>query len=331
MSESVKRHQALEEQVLLIAPSFGWWRGYYQLPRTKTQTMLDGDVMDQRTVTTPRVRLLTDEYPVDRDGMPWKKRFQTLETRKTAVAERWSVPFPISGVRIVPKKVAVEFLREIRDIETDLHAAVDEFVQDYDGIMEQIRNNVDQRLVEAAAARASFPKSAAQMRTKFYIDIVPVEIVGIGDDANVASRTLTLEELEDHQQFVREATQRKIEEAISSVIEAPRRQLAGAVAGLHDVIQRNGKVSAKSFRPVYEAMRKIRMFEFACNQQLLAEIDRLEQRMNITVPNTLDATTAATSGFSAALETLMREVEDAEQIAQDYERFGSRNLRSIAI
>lgn len=324
------RHRALEHQVLLIAPSFGWWRGYYQLPKQKTETLLDGKTVNQETVTTPRVRLLTDAYPRDRERIAWKKRFQTLNTRESAIIERWSVPFPIRGVRIVPKKVAVDFLREIHDLEGDLHTAVNEFLDQYDDVMEQIRANIEPELMDIARSRSSFPKTRDIMRAKFYVDVVLVEIASPGGGGEARPTVVGIEELEEHQQLVRNATQRKVEEAIESMVEAPRQQLAEALAGLKDVINHNGKVSTKSFKPVYDAIRKIRAFEFACNDELLEEIKTLEHRMRITVPKTLDSVTAASSGFTAALDAMMNEVEDEEKAARDQAEFGEgRMFRAI--
>lgn len=329
---AASRRRALEEQVLLIAPSFGWWRAYYQLPAQKTETTLDGKPVDKRTVTTPRIRLLTDTCPHDSLGVAWKKRFQTLDSRKSAIVERWSVPFPIQGIRIVPKKVARDFLREIEDLRADLQTTVDEFIRDYDDVLVQIRTNVGEELFNIARARTSFPATRERMRAKFYIDVVPVEIARPGDEGEVSPRMVGMDQLEEHYELVREATRRKVEEAVESMVAAPRKQLADALAALKDVISRNGKVSTKSFNPVYDAIRKIRAFEFACNEDLLAEIQTLESRMNITVPRTLDSVTAATNGFTAALDGLLVEVDNEEKAAQDQEEFGAaRQFRAIEV
>jgi CRISPR/Cas system CSM-associated protein Csm2 small subunit len=207
---------------------------------------------------------------------------------------------------------------------------VDEFIAQYDDGMSQIGTNVKAELIDIARSRASFPKTRDQMRAKFYIDVVPVEIATPGDEGEVRPQMVGLQELEAHDVLVRDATRRKVEEAIESMIEAPRRQLADALAGLRDVITRNGKVSTKSFKPVYEAIRKIRAFEFACNAELMAEMQKLEGRMGITVAKTLDATTSAQSGFTGALDALMTEVADEEKAARDQQAFGAaRQFRAI--
>jgi len=316
------RRRAMEERVILLAPSFGWYRGQYQLPKSKTTVEIDGKEVEAGSVTTPCSKLMTDKYPVDREGMSWKKRLQKIESRQKGLIEKYSVPFPIRGVRIVPKASARDFFRDLDDVKRDLQEAADEFVADFTDIVRQMKNNVDSDVFEAIEHK--IPKSRDVMRAKFYIDVVPVEIAG-GQNS-----VLTASDLQQHHDLVREACQRKVEEAVEAMIELPRQQLADAIAGLKDVINRSGRVSTKSFRPVYDAMSKLRSFGFVANEALLAEIDSLERRMRGTVPTTLDQVTAANSGFTAALDALIEEVEDAERQATDLEEFG-REYRGIQL
>lgn len=324
MADTARRREAMEERVILLAPSFGWYRGQYQLPRSKTTVELDGHTIDEGSVTTPCSKLMTDKFPVDREGNSWKKRLQKIEGRQKALIDKYSVPFPIRGVRIVPKTAAADFFRELDDIKRDLQEAADEFAADLTDIIQQMRDNTDPEVFRVIEHK--IPKIRALMRSKFYMDVVPVEIAGGRGGTNV----LTDSDLRQHHDLVREACQRKVEEALEVMIEQPREQLAEALAGLKEVINRNGRVSTKSFRPVYEAIRKIRSFSFVANDDLLREINGLERRMNHTVANTLDSVTAANNGFTAALDALLTEVEDAERQAADLERFG-RESRSIQL
>lgn len=324
LAAAVRRRQALEARVILLAPSFGWYRGQYQLPRGKTDIKIDGDDVSFDNITTPCSKLMTDKYPVDANGAPWKKRLQQIESRQKALIEKYSVPFPIRGVRIVPKASAQEFFRELDDVIRDLRDAADEFVRDLPDIIEQMRRNTNETVYKAVERK--IPRQRDQMRAKFYIDVVPVEIAGRESDATVVTRN----DLATHQAMVQDACQRKVEEAIEAMIEQPRQQLADALEGLKDVIDRNGRVSTKSFRPVEEAMRKLRSFSFVANDALLAQLDALERRMNNTVPNTLDQQTAASNGFSAALNSVLAEVADADKQASDLVRFG-RESRGITL
>ena len=371
------RQQALEERVMLLCPTIGWWKGQYQLPRQQTHVTVDGKTgnIDNDAITTPRAKLVTDKYPLDRDGKPWKKRFQKIESRMVALKEKYSLPFPINGVRIVPKRRGDALLdelygltlsklrrlvtkaqdegdvalarelelrveevereegydapdntpvfnpdRTVQSIAYELHTAAKEFARSWSDIRREIaeKNEVFNQVAK------SVPLSSADIRRKFYIDVVPVELAGTDGNAEI----LTEGALSDHADVVREACQRRVEEAIEEMIRGPRKQLADALSNLHNLIERDGRVSDRSFKPVREAISKIRLFGFVANDELLQKIKELENRLNITSTKQLDRATAASSGFSAAIESFMEEVSNADKQRKDLEEFG-KEFRAI--
>ena len=374
------RQEALEERVLLLCPTMGWWKGMYQLPKAGTEvTLADGEAVDKDDITTPRAKLMTDTYPLDRLGNPWKKRFQKLESRMTALKEKYSVPFPIQGVRIVPKTRGQTLMNEMygltlgrlrqrerryteegrsiaaancrdqieealriegadaspntpvydqeksadeQSIAYELHVAAKEFCANWDDIREQIRrkNNVFSQV------EAKVPTNGNVMLGRFHIDVVPVELAG----GLTNTHRVTDADLEEHNEVVREACRRRVEEAIETMIEGPRQQLAKALASLNELIAHDRKVTAKSFKPVHEAIAKIRAFDFVANRQLLEQMNELESRLNCTVPVSLDSVTAANNGFTAAINSFMTGVQDAQVQANDLVEFG-REARAIDI
>lgn len=316
------RRQALEERVLLLAPSFGYWAGRYMLPKGKTDIKVSGASIDNDDVTTPQSKLMTDTVPVDSEGRAWKKRFRELATRQQRLIDRYSVPFPIRGVRIVPRTVGLQFGRELREIRDELEQATNEFVNDLAGILRQIQSHTRPEVWNAVVHK--IPRDPDKMREKFYVDSVQIELAG------GRSRETGVEELEDEVNMAREATRRKIDEAIESMIAGPRQELAEALAGLQDVISRDGRVSTKSFNPVHDAIRKIRAFDFAADANLMSQIEALETRMGNIVPSTLDAVTSASTGFSKALRSVLDEVADAERTSAAIEEFG-KPLRGLQI
>ncbi len=370
------RQDALEQNVLLLAPSIGWWKGIYQLPKTKTNVKVDDKVVSNTDVTTPRAKLIGDEYPHDSEGRLWKKRFQKLDSRLESVKDQFSVKFPIAGVRVVPKRKGAELMHELfgdtlgtlqrrveqyRETERDQEVAVvnqqildvinlrginapqstpvfdssrttqsiayelaslaEEFVDSLDTVLAEIAREND----VYAQVESRVPKSAALMRSKFHLDVVPIELAG-----QSSATKLTATDLEEHSEIVRDACQRQVEAAVEEMIAGPRQQLAEALENLNSLIKRNGRVRDTSFAPVRRAISKIRMFEFCANNDLLESIRLLEHRLNITTPKNLDAVTAANSGFTTAMEGFMSEVQDAEQHQQDLEDFG-KDFRAIDI
>ena len=366
------RQMVLESRVLLLCPTVGWWRGQYQLPGRSTETVSAGETVDREDVTTPRAKLMTHAYPLDQAGVPWKKRFQKIESRLKALKDMYSVAFPIPGVRVVPKTKGPEFMDTMygltigrlrkqyqravmedrtgdaaglaarlsdalefnganahpntpiyqytangqQSIAYELHSAATEFCNDWSTIRDQIAQHND--VFKLVAAKV--PVNASLMRSKFYLDVVPVELAG----GHATGQVLDQDDLAEHNDVVREACRRRVDEAIEAMIAGPRQQLAEALAGLQGLVERNGRVTAKSFSPIRDAIAKIRMFDFVANADLLQQIQQLEQRLDITTPGSLDALTAANNGFSAAIAGFMDEVQDAEGAARDMQTFGRR-------
>jgi hypothetical protein len=340
------RQQALQQRVLLLSPTFGCWRGYYQISKEKIGVALEGKAVKDGDTTTPRSILLKDDCPRDSAGKAWKKRFQEIERKQKRLGELWSVPFPIHGVRIIPRSVGATYFAallgpvnengaplgqrggdgqllplEQQSVAYQLARMADEFCSDLADIYRQIAaDNPD--VWEAVYSKV--PHDASEMRKKFYVDAVPIELAGgAGQDVN-------MDELANHNVIVRDAVHRKVEEAIESMVAGPREELAEALANLQELIARDGNVTAKSFKPVHAAIAKIRLFDFVANEDLMTQIKSLERRLNITTPTTLDHVTAANNGFSAALQSVQNEINNAASAASDIQEFG-RELRGIDI
>lgn len=368
----VNQQSALERHVLLFAPTMGYWKGIYQIPQSKTDVKVDGKTVNSESVTTPRAKLITDTYPCDRQGVPWKKRLQKLESGKNQIIDSMSLPFPIHGIRIIAKSKGNEFFTKLfgetigslkrrikyhrdrgEDLPADrLQARLDqeqqgkelpndtplfdpsrgenqsvafqlrqlavEFNDQWEDIKAQIKkNNVTYDLVSS--------KLPVSPYSKFYLDCVPIEIAGGRNPEHVNEMDLA-----EHADIVRTAVQRHTEQAIETLIQGPRAELAEALGALKDLINRDGRVTQKSFNPVRNAIAKIRMFDFVANKQLLEEMSNLDRLLGNTVPTSLDSVSAANNGFTAALDRYMNEVEDADQAARDLEEFG-REHRAIDI
>lgn len=371
------RQQALTSRVLLFAPVMGHWLGMYQLPRNKTEVKADEQKAEEGDVTVPRAILMTDKYPLDRSGVPYKKRLQKVDSQLAQIKDRFTVKFKVSGVRIMPKAHGAAFMEElygdtlgrlrrrlqtlrdqdghtdaIAELETrisdaealeganapdntpvfnpdraddkqsvayNLHVIKREFATDWPRIRAEIatKNTVFKYVADKV------PDASADMRDKFYLDVVPIELAG-----TVQSTELTVEDLDEHAAIVRDACHRRVEEAIEEMVAEPRQQLADALANLQNLINRDGRVSTKSFKPVREAIAKVRLFDFVANDRLLEQITVIEKRLDTTVARTLDSKTAANNGFSAALNTVITEVQDELSAAEDRANFG-RNFRGL--
>lgn len=184
------------------------------------------------------------------------------------------------------------------------------------GVLHQIRDNLKPR--EAwNAVEARVPKTAEEMRAKFYTSVYPVELATGAQFGGV-----TADLLADYQAVTQQAVQAAIDGCITQVIERPREELCQAMASLKELIARDGNVTQKSFKPVYAAMEKLRLFSFACTPEMLEQLDSLQGRLERTVPGSLSSINAANNGFMAALDTVIADVENADSAARDFEEFG---------
>jgi hypothetical protein len=334
------RQQTLQSRVLLLAPSFSFWRGYYQISTDRVSVSVDQQDVRDSDVTTPRAILMKDTCPRDSTGKAWKKRFAEIERVGSRLIEAFSVPFPIRGVRIIPKSHGREFFdkligtmdnsgrpmaipgRELgsQSVAYQLWVAADEFCNNLDSVYDQIQAATPASIWNAI--RSKLPADRGAMRQKFHIDAVPIELAG------GAANDVTREDMAAHQQVVQAACRRKVEEAVEEMIRGPRAELAQSLADLRDLVSRDGNVTDRSFNAVRGAIAKLRRFDFVANEDLLQQINTLAGRIERTDARTLDSVTAANNGFTDALTVVYNEVVDDLAIATDIDRFG-RERRGI--
>lgn len=370
----VTRQNALNSRVLLFAPVMGHWPGMYKLPDNKTEVQTENKKTNKKDVTRPQAILMTDEYPRDRRGVPYKERLQKIDSKLSEIKARFTVKFKISGVRIMPKAHGAAFMEalygdtlgrlrrelarrqelgtDFSNVETrireaeqldgrnapdntpvfnpqlaedkqsvayNLHCVRREFATDWP----RIRAEIASKSSVFKYVEEKVPGPEVDMRDKFYLDVVPIELTG-----SIQHNELTVDDLKEHSAIIREACHRRVEDAIEEMVAEPRQQLEKALANLQELISRDGKITKRSFNPVREAIAKIRLFDFVANDRLLEQITMIEQRIGNVDPRNLNNKTAARNGFSAALNAVMNEVQDEMAAAEDREHFG-RNFRGL--
>lgn len=302
----------LNQLVLFVAPSLGYWRGNYCIKGTNLA--FAGVPLNAEQFTIPRTKLL-EGIPELRD---WKARFQGFESRRQSLVNKFTTAFPIHGIRVLPRDSADDFFTEAEDIRNELEQAANEFVDSYDHVMGLIeRGNKPE--VWAYVKRLIPPQGA--MRSKFYFDVVPIEMnFSRGEDSGSANR---------FEQQMHEAVDRKVDEAIESMIREPREQLAKALTDLHELIGRNGRLTSRSFNGIKDAIDKIRLFKFVATDTLMRQIDELENRLDTTVPARIADNQMSANGLMTVLAKVRDEVADETQLADDIERLG-RPLRRFS-
>lgn len=324
-TDTLDRLEALEQQVVLVAPSLGIWQGRYQISDAKVSVQ-GGHEVDSKAVTKPQLKILE----LSELGKEHAKIFRAIHTAKSQCVDKYSVPFPIDGVRIIPRTAISAFFnemvgksengipqydhdREVQSVAYRLQVAADDFAADYPRIIEQARAAADSAIWSRVAGR--IPRQMA-IRSKFYLTIAAVRLAG-GSDSR-----LSADEMLGMSDFLRSSLAAQVREAVESMVQGPRDQLAEAVTNLQELINKGGRVTSKSFNPIRAAIEKIQQFAFLATPQLMETIQSLEQRMGIVTPSELDQATAVSSGLSDLLSSVQRAVTDAEERSDIVERFG---------
>jgi len=337
---------SLLQRVKLIAVSLGWWHGNYKLKDAKIT--IAGESLTEGTATQPQVKLLSQTAEL----REYRTKFGTLNTQRRDIADFYSEDFPINGVRQVPHAVVPAMLYELvgkvdetgkpvydfdrfvprtgdteQSVAYRLHTLADEFAASWPRLRLGLEAAVSPAVWQNVRKRLP---SDNEIRKKFYLDVATVELAVGNDDVEASVETLDSSRLQDYAQYMRTSMQRQVDAAVEQLVAGPRLALGTALKSLNELIARDGRVTARSFNAVNEAIAKLRMFDFASNSELISQIAGLERRIGATNAAELDASAAASNGFLELTTGIIRAVEDVAAIDADIARFG-RQRRSITL
>jgi len=369
----------LTENVVLMSPTLSVWRGHIQLPKG-AEVNVGGRIVTE-AVTTPRVKLMTDKFPVDADNKPWKARFDTITARISALKNRFSVGFAVNGVRIIPKSAVSSFmgqlfgqtigslkyqlargedglmssyelgrLRERLGAATPIERlgdatpvydplkteqsvaycfweAVNAFTADYASIMQQL----EAKCPCWDAIRARIPQTTAAMRGKFNLSVTPMELA---TDTAGQPTVLSLGDLNEHADVIRQACTEQVELAIASMIREPREELARTLENVENLISRNGRVTARTFETVRRALEKLEDFKFVATDRLLQQMAEVKTLLNNVAPADLRAVDGTipriAETFRSQIGQIRAEVSSAEEMERTMQQLnGGRPSRAM--
>lgn len=346
----------LTDNVVLLAPTLSIWKGQYQLPTSKTKTTIDDVVVGEGDVTTPRAKLFSKKYPLDKNGVPWQKRFQDVESSLTKLKNSMSVAFPINGVRILPKASVAGFLERVygdtvgrvkqrldngfytdarerdakaRDYEQN-YAQLPEDTPTFNPLIEEqslayaLRATAMEFCNDLDAVYLQMSQSTVWEQVKHKVPkkatdmLAKFQIDVLPIEVAASPTTSTIGEFRNHMDVVREACRRRAEEAIDAMISEPREQLDKALSELQELIARQGQVSERSFDATRRAMEKIRLFECVADSTILSKMAELDAALK-TPPRRIRDNQTIASNFSSAIASIQAGVvsETARAAAMD--------------
>ncbi len=339
------RTQALLQRIKLVAPSFGWWHGSYQLKGA--EVTLAGNKLEAGKTTRPQLKIMEQTPAL----VEYKKKFQKLNSEMAAIRDFYGEDFPaVNGVRQVPITAVGPMLHEIvgkvdamgkpvfdadryvprtgkqdQSLAYRLGLLADEFAAAWPELREEMIATLATDVWENVQRRVP---SASRMREKFYIEVAMVELASGSDgDEAVAEFNSTGAAVDDATRYVQASMQRQVDTAIEQLVSGPRLALAEALKQLNELISRDGNVTDRSFNAVRAAIAKLRMFDFAADHTMMDSVRQLEHRIAQTAANSLNSNSNA---FLELTNTVIASVEDAVKIDEDIARFG-RARRAVAL
>lgn len=291
----------LSGNVLLVAPSFHFWRGRYMLSGDQLRVNM-GDEDVTSAVTASQAKVFTANCPLDPEQVPWFKKFSKVKAAYNNTIAAYSVPFPIRAVRIVMLERADTFLEELEARGRELRELAVSFGNDYDAVMRQIRANLGETIWNQVAPR--LPQNAEKLTALFGVDATPVQL-GSGNMTSPG-----LQSLQQNSQLVRESLRRHVDDAISRIMVEPRQALVSALENLTKLVSDGKKVTTKSLGPVQTAVTKLRNFASVVDSRLLQQIAVMERSLNATIPSELTTESMAGSGLAAVINDTITAAQD---------------------
>jgi hypothetical protein len=359
----------LNEHVILVSPTISLWQGQYQLPSQKLKTELADQTLESKHITTPKAKLLTDDSPVDRRGVAWKKRFSQIDSTLSKLKDTYTIPFHINGIRILPRGKIGEFMDALygttvghlrRKLESGSFRVHEERAvrQLLDGEFAQadpstmvlyprdrvkplamvLRDTVDEFVGDYDNVRAQLSTSPvwASVHTKVPRDAAAMrhKFSLSVTPIEIASGSLTkgtTDEMLMHTDVVRSACRQQVSAAIESMISAPRAELDEAINNLQTLIANEGAVSAGSYMPIRRAIEKIRMFEFVADDDLKQKMSQLQTQLDTNRPTSVRDDRALASVFSQQLGEIREAVSSEVARATAVAEFVERRGRAIGL
>ena len=368
-SEATTAEVFLNEHVILVSPTISLWQGQYQLPVQKLKTELADQTLASKHITTPKAKLLTDDSPLDRRGVAWKKRFNQIDSALSKLKQQYTLSFSINGIRILPRNKIGVFMDKLygttvgqlrRQLEANtLSHTESRIVQNMlDGEFSQaqpstmvlyprnrdkpltmvLKETVDEFVADYANVRAQLANSPVWAAVQAKVPKTAEEMrrkFGLHvTPIEIASGSLTkgsTDEMLMHTDVVRSACRQHVSAAIEAMISEPREELDNAIGALQTLITNDGVVSEASYAPIRRAIDKIRMFEFVANDELRQKMTMLQTQLNTTRPASVRNNRNLANVFNSQLGAIREEVASEAARTAAVTEFVERRGRAIGL
>jgi hypothetical protein len=298
-----------DRSVVLVNLKIQWWRGQRKVRNASVQ--VSGEEVAESNVTNPRWKLLPDK---------WHKRFSSIESELRGLLRRFSLPFPIDGISAVAATKAVEYFN-LTDmlIKTQFATAVEEFVSQWDEIVQSIQNAYTEH--QFREIREYLPKSEAALRECF---LAKRYVLPLSHGENKLSGE---EAVQYASEIVREV-QSLVKETAKVIASSMEEELKQAVSTLTERIDTKGVVKESNLTAVKLALEKMESFGFVTSPEVKEKIRSARNLLEVGHKDLNDDNRKGSRDVASGLvKTLRLFVEDVKNA----EVFNQRPKRSVEI
>lgn len=342
LQETLSKHIVLIDVSIhnVIVNSFMW-----QISRkgaNELEVILDGQTIPVEQTSVPAARM----FECCPELIEWRNKF--LEAARPADSLKNANSIFVGGVRVFPLQKYPEYVAKvlgpISEDGTPASVCVDGIPLPFEhqAVARQLQILGNQiadewadvcRLMESHMAPILWDRlkdklpTADQVRIEYRnpVRIYPTNL-GTPEGA-VLSNTA---DILHYKQYIDRLAREECQGIVQALVEEPRKELAKALEAAHTLINRDGRITTRTFEPVRRQIEKLKQFSFIANSEMIGKMDELMQRLGTIVPSEQDRITAHSNGLMSAIESVMEEVQDADKQAADIAKFGGQ-VRGIRL
>lgn len=311
---------SLDQCVELVAVNCHRWLGQYTLPTEQTTLSFDGQVVETDDVAASTAKFFTKTSPVDEDGQPWKRQFDSIYTCVRNKISNFTIPFTVDSLRWLPTEKELQFVDEIESCRTELTELVDRFTDQYASAREQVRERMTPSVWAAIAPKLP---TVENLEYRYRIDVLPLHIAP-------PETNYTLDSLRQRHNIINESIQRAVNNSIDSIIREPRKELIETLRNVDSIVKAGGRLTSRSFNAVHNAIQKLRNFNFMADAEVENWMTNLEEHLNEVAPKSIREDAEIRSTFSDMLSNTMSCLNDELKIAAQVQSLG-QSFRTLEL
>lgn len=327
-SQSTNPLNKFKQGFLFLTIHQSRWQGHRQLPDHLTKTEIRGTEGVAGRITATRSVLMPPQ---------WQSQFNKVYSAASRVIERYTQPF-LSGIsRVLPLKeiqtggdsmsVAELFFGGINGVKAELHNVVSDFQDHYDEDVIEWNRAYWEPLLQADYKQEIYDRlpTKAELPNRFKISVSAWEMQA-ADFKHVPRG-----DIKSMLNECRKNAMADIQTGLADLIAGPREQLVVALQSLDKQLTKGQRLTPASFNEVRSAINMMRAFGEMADDDLLAQIDKLDDQVISTVQqgenrfkgqSFTDAMTPMKGALQKVMDATLEVATDAAKMAAIAEKFG---------